>query len=93
MCMIGLHTLVTLQALNVHDRPADLDCISGNSGCTTVLQPSLALHNRQYHKTPHHGFTEPKNLTSDKAFMALNISMATSTDKDRVEALALPYVK
>ena len=31
--------------------------------------------------------------TSDSAFMALNISMATSTDKDRVDALALPYVK
>ena len=31
--------------------------------------------------------------TSDSAFMALNISIATSTDKDRVDALALPYVK
>lgn len=31
--------------------------------------------------------------TSDRAFMALNISMATSTDKDSVDALALPYVK
>jgi hypothetical protein len=32
-------------------------------------------------------------LTSDNAFMALNISMATRTDKDRVDAFALPYVK
>ena len=52
-----------------------------------------AWHKRQHHKTKHHRFTEPESLTSDKAFMALNISMATSTDKDRVEALALPYVK
>lgn len=29
-------------------------------------------------------------LTSDRAFRALNISIATSTDRERVEALALP---
>lgn len=29
-------------------------------------------------------------LTSDRAFIALNISMATRTDSERVDALALP---
>lgn len=34
-----------------------------------------------------------KSHTSDSAFSALSISMATSTDSDSVDAFALPAVK
>ena len=41
-----------------------------------------------------HGFrvggTVSRELSSDRAFRALNISMATSTDSERVDAFALP---
>ena len=41
----------------------------------------------------HYGQVKSDLLTSESAFTALNISMATRTDKDRVDAFALPYVK
>ena len=34
--------------------------------------------------------TTNKELSSDKAFNAFNISMVTNTDKDKVEAFFLP---
>lgn len=44
-----------------------------------------------------HGLTQGGMVTklafSERAFKELNISMATSTDKERVVALTLPVVK
>ena len=40
-----------------------------------------------------HGGEVNKLESSDKAFKALNISMVTRTDKDNVDALALPSLK